>query len=275
MLSVKAGHPLEKEHHMGQLDGRVAVITASTRSIGRGIAEAFHAEGASVVLSGRNPEKGQKAIEEMGGGDRLHFIAADASKQADIEALVDGTAEKFGRVDIVVPNAGGVANTAPVAMMSDEEWQYELDFNINQTFWMARRALKYMVPQQFGRVIGMSSMYGKITTMAVPGYITNKHAIIGFCKALAKEVGTQGITANAICPGFVPTDMFYETGPATVEAMGLPDLDALAAVMYSVTAIQRPNTVEEGAAACVLLASDLGAGISGTTINVDGGASPY
>jgi 3-hydroxybutyrate dehydrogenase/3-oxoacyl-[acyl-carrier protein] reductase len=160
-------------------------------------------------------------------------------------------------------------------MMSDEEWQYELDFNINQTFWMTRRALKYMIPQQFGRIIGMSSMYGKISTMAVPGYITNKHAIIGLMKAVAKEVGTQGITANAVCPGFVPTDMFYETGPATVEAMGLPDLDALAQIMYSVTCIQRPNTVEEVAAACVLLASDLGAGISGTTINVDGGASPY
>jgi NAD(P)-dependent dehydrogenase (short-subunit alcohol dehydrogenase family) len=260
---------------MGQLDGRVAVITASTRSIGRGIAEAYHAEGAKVVLSGRNAEKGAKAIEEMGGGDRLHFIAANASKQADIEALVDGTVEKFGRVDIIVPNAGGVANTAPVSMISDEEWQYELDFNINQTFWMTRRALKYMIPQQFGRIIGMSSMYGKISTMAVPGYITNKHAIIGLMKAVAKEVGTQGITANAICPGFVPTDMFYETGPATVEAMGLPDLDALAQIMYSVTCIQRPNTVEEVAAACVLLASDLGAGISGTTINVDGGASPY
>ncbi len=258
---------------MGQLDGRVAVITASTRSIGRGIAEAFHAEGASVVLSGRNPEKGQKALEEMGGGDRLHFVAADASKQADVEGLVDATVEKFGRVDIVVPNAGGVANTAPVAMMSDEEWQYELDFNINQTFWMTRRALKYMVPQEFGRIIGMSSMYGKISTMAVPGYITNKHAIIGLMKAVAKEVGQSGITANAICPGFVPTDMFYETGPATVEAMGLPDLDALAAVMYSVTALQRPNTVEEVAAACVLLASDLGGGITGTTINVDAGAS--
>jgi NAD(P)-dependent dehydrogenase (short-subunit alcohol dehydrogenase family) len=257
------------------LDGRVAVITASTRSIGRGIAEAYHAEGAKVVLSGRNAEKGAKAIEEMGGGDRLHFIAANASKQADIEALVDGTVEKFGRVDIIVPNAGGVNNTAPVSMISDEEWQYELDFNINQTFWMTRRALKYMIPQQFGRIIGMSSMYGKISTMAVPGYITNKHAIIGLMKAVAKEVGTQGITANAVCPGFVPTDMFYETGPATVEAMGLPDLDALAQLMYSITAIQRPNTVEEVAAACVLLASDLGAGITGTTINVDGGASPY
>ncbi len=260
---------------MGKLDGRVAVITASTRSIGRGIAEAFHAEGASVVLSGRSADKGKKAIEEMGGGDRLHFIAADASKQADVEALVDGTVEKFGRVDIVVPNAGGVANTAPVSMMSDEEWQFELNINLNQTFWMSRRALKYMVPQQFGRVIGMSSMYGKISTMAVPGYIANKHAIIGLMKALAKEVGTQGITANAVCPGFVPTDMFYESGPATVEAMGLPDLDALAAVMYSVTAIQRPNTVDEVGAACVLLASDLGGGITGTAINIDGGASPY
>ena len=176
---------------MGQLDGKVAVITASTRSIGRGIAEAYHAEGAKVVLSGRNAEKGAKAIEEMGGGDRLHFIAANAAKQADIEALVDGTVEKFGRVDIIVPNAGDVNATAPVAMISDEEWQYELDFNINQTFWMTRRALKYMIPQQFGRIIGMSSMYGKISTMAVPGYITNKHAIIGLMKAVAKEVGVD------------------------------------------------------------------------------------
>jgi 3-hydroxybutyrate dehydrogenase/3-oxoacyl-[acyl-carrier protein] reductase len=260
---------------MGLLDGKVATITASTRSIGRGIAEAFHNEGATVVLSGRNEEKGLKAIEEMGGGDRLHFIACDASKQAQVEALVDGTVAKCGRIDIIVPNAGGVANTAPVAMMSDEEWQYELDFNLNQTFWMTRRALKYMIPQQSGRIIGMSSMYGKITTMAVPGYISNKHAIIGLMKAVAKEVGTQGITANALCPGFVPTDMFYETGPATVEAMGLPNLDALAQIMFSVTAIQRPNTEAEVGAAAVLLASDLGAGITGTTINVDGGASPY
>ena len=260
---------------MGLLDGKVATITASTRSIGRGIAQAFHDEGATVVLSGRNEEKGRTAIEEMGGGDRLHFIACDASKQAQVEALVDGTVAKCGRIDIIVPNAGGVANTAPVAMMSDEEWQYELDFNLNQTFWMTRRALKYMLPQQSGRIIGMSSMYGKITTMAVPGYIANKHAIIGLMKAVAKEVGTQGITANALCPGFVATDMFYETGPATVEAMGLPNLDALAQLMFSVTAIQRPNTEAEVAAAAVLMASDLGAGITGTSINVDGGASPY
>jgi NAD(P)-dependent dehydrogenase (short-subunit alcohol dehydrogenase family) len=259
---------------MGKLDGRVAVVTAGTRSIGRGIAEAFLAEGAKVVVSGRNADKGATAVSEMG-GTNVHFIACDATKQADVEGLIDGTVEHFGRVDIAVFNAGGVANTAMVADFSDEEWQYELDFNINHCFWGTRRALKYMLPQQYGRIMNMSSMYGKITTPGVAGYITNKHAIIGFSKAAAHEVGTQGVTVNALCPGFVATDMFYETGPATVEAMGLPDLDALAAIMFNPTAIKRPNTVEEVAAMAVLLASHEGGGLSGGAYNIDGGASPY
>ena len=207
---------------MGKLDGRVAVVTAGTRSIGRGIAEAYLAEGAKVVVSGRNADKGAVAVSEMG-GTNVHFIACDATKQADVENLIDATVEHYGRIDIAVFNAGGVANTSMVADFSDEEWQYELDFNINHCFWGTRRALKYMLPQQYGRIINMSSMYGKITTPGVAGYITNKHAIIGFSKAAAHEVGLQGVTVNAVCPGFVATDMFYETGPATVEAMGLPD----------------------------------------------------
>jgi NAD(P)-dependent dehydrogenase (short-subunit alcohol dehydrogenase family) len=259
---------------MGKLDGRVAVVTAGTRSIGRGIAEAFLAEGAKVVVSGRSAEKGAVAVAEMG-GENVHFIACDATKQSDVEALVDGTVEHFGRIDISVFNAGGVANTSMVADFTDEEWQYELNFNLNHCFWGTRRSLKYMVPQQYGRIINMSSMYGKITTPGVAGYITNKHAIIGFSKAAAHEVGVAGVTVNAICPGFVATDMFYETGPATVEAMGLPDLDALAAIMYNPTAIKRPNTTEEVAAMAVLLASTEGAGITGGSFNVDGGAAPY
>ena len=259
---------------MGKLDGRVAVVTAGTRSIGRGIAEAFLAEGAKVVVSGRSAEKGAVAVAEMG-GENVHFIACDATKQADIEGLIDGTVAHFGRLDIAVFNAGGVANTSMVADFTDEEWQYELDFNLNHCFWGTRRALKHMLPQQYGRIINMSSMYGKITTPGVAGYVANKHAIIGFSKATAHEVGVAGVTVNAICPGFVATDMFYETGPATVEAMGLPDLDALAAIMYTPTAIKRPNTVQEVAAMAVLLASEEGAGLTGGSFNVDGGASPY
>jgi 3-hydroxybutyrate dehydrogenase len=260
---------------MGKLDGMVAVVTASTRSIGFGVAKAYLAEGAKVVLSGRNAEKGAAAVAELGGGPNVHFIACDATKQADVEALVDGTVKHFGRIDIAVFNAGGVAATSMLADFSDEEWQYELNFNLNHCFWGTRRAIKYMAPQNFGRIINMSSMYGKITTVGVAGYITNKHAIIGFSKAAAHEVGLAGITVNAVCPGFVETDMFFETGPATVAAMGLPDMDALAAIMYSPTAIKRPNTVEEVAAMCTLLASKEGAGMTGGSFNVDGGASPY
>lgn len=260
---------------MGKLDGKVAVITASTRSIGYGIAKAYLDEGAKVVLSGRNAEKGATAMAGLGGGENIHFIACDATNQSDVEALVDGTVEHFGRIDIAVFNAGGVANTAMIADFSDEEWQYELNFNLNQCFWGTRRAFKYMLAQNYGRIINMSSMFGKITTVGVAGYITNKHAIIGFSKAAAHEVGTSGITVNAVCPGFVETDMFFETGPGTIAAMGLPDLDALAAIMYNPTAIKRPNTVEEVAAMCTLLASKEGAGMTGGAYNVDGGASPY
>ncbi len=259
---------------MGKLDGRVAVVTAGTRSIGRGIAEAFLAEGAKVVVSGRSAEKGQAAVSEMG-GNNVHFIACDATKQADVEALVDGTVEHFGRVDITVFNAGGVNQTSMLADFTDEEWQYELDFNINHCFWGTRRALKYMLPQQYGRILLMSSMYGKISTPGVIGYITNKHAIIGLAKGAAHEVGTQGITVNAICPGFVETDLFYESGPKTVEAMGLSSLDDLAAIMYAPTAIKRANLVEEVGALATLLASHEGGGFTGSAYNVDGGASPY
>lgn len=260
---------------MGLLDGKVAVVTAGTRSIGRGIADAFLAQGAKVVVSGRSAEKGAAAVADMGGGDNVHFVACDATSQSDVEGLVDATVEHFGRIDIAVFNAGGVANTAMCADMPDDEWQYELNFNLNHCFWGTRRALKYMLPQQSGRIMLMSSMYGKIVTPGICGYIANKHAIIGLAKAVATEVGTQGITVNAICPGFVATDMFYETGPATVEAMGLPNLDALAQIMYAPTAIKRANTVEEVGAACAFLASDAGAGITGTAFNIDGGAAPY
>jgi len=260
---------------MGQLDGKVAVITASTRSIGRGIAEAFLAEGAKVVISGRNAEKGAVALKEIGGGDNLHFIACDATKKGDIEALVNGTVAHFGKLDIAVFNAGGVDKTNVVANMTDEEWQYELDFNINHCFYGTRAALQHMLPQKSGRIMNMASMYGKIVTPGVPGYITNKHAIIGLSKATSAEVATQGITVNAICPGFVWTDMFEETGPASATAMGLADLNALGDLMASASHIKRPNTVEEVGAACVWLASDLGGGVTGIALNVDGGAAPY
>jgi 3-hydroxybutyrate dehydrogenase len=263
---------------MGLLDGKVAAITAGTRSIGRAIAEIYLAEGASVVVNGRGQEKGFAAVEEMraaGAGDRVLFVQGDASIQSDVENVINATVAHFGRLDIAVLNAGGVKSTAPVAHMTDEEWHYELNLNLNSTFWGMRASLQHMIPQQSGRIICMSSVEGKRGTPGIPGYAANKHAIIGLSKSCANEVGEQGITVNAICPGLVMTDMFYETGPATVENIGLADLDALASLYTQSAAIKRPVTVEEVAAVALLLASPAGAGITGTAVSVDGGTSHW
>src|SRR5262245_40657374 len=110
---------------MGKLDGKVACITGGTRSIGRGMAEAFLRAGAKVVVNGRNEEKGQQCLKEMDGGDNVAFFAGDACNQADVEGLIDFTIDHYGQLDICCLNSGGVSQTAPVAQMSDEEWKLE------------------------------------------------------------------------------------------------------------------------------------------------------
>lgn len=261
---------------MGKLDGKVAVVTASTRSIGRAVAETYVREGANVVISGRSAEKGQAALEEMDAGDAVHFIACDATQQEQVEGLIDGTVERYGQLDIAVLNAGGIQSASPIAEMTDENWQYALDVNLNHTFWGIRRALQHMLPRKYGRIIAMSSVEGKMSKPTIAHYSSNKHAINGLVKCAAHESGAEGITVNAILPGIVLTDMFYETGPATIEAMQLEGgLDALAAVYASGSAIQRPNTVEEVAAVALLLARDEAHNISGCLFPVDGGTMPY
>jgi len=260
---------------MGKLEGKVAVITASTRSIGREIAETYVREGANVVISSRTQEKGDAALAEMDGGDQVHFIPCDAGYQDQVEALIDGTVDHFGRVDIAVLNAGGISEPATVADMTDEAWQYALNLNLNHTFWGMRRALKYMLPQKHGSIIARSSVEGKLSKPTISHYSSNKHAINGLVKVAAHENGTEGVTVNAILPGVVLTDMFYEAGPQAVESMGLDGLDGLAALYAGGSAIKRPNTVEEVAAVALMLARDEAKNITGCLFPCDGGTSPY
>lgn len=197
----------------GSLDGRVAVITGSTRSIGRAIAEAFLADGATVVISGRSELKGKQALEEMDAGDRAVFHPCDANSQEDIEGLADFAAERFGRLDIWVNNVGGTSGFAPIHELSDEAWNDALKLNLNAYFYGTRRALPKMLAGGWGRIINISSVEGKQANKpAISHYITNKHAIHGLTKATAFEYGTQGITCNAICPGAVDTDLMRAAG---------------------------------------------------------------
>jgi 3-hydroxybutyrate dehydrogenase len=260
---------------MGKLDGKVAAITSGTRSIGRGIANAFLQEGASVVVNGRDQRKGELCLKEMNTGDRAAFFPGDATKKETNEGIVDFTVERFGQLDIMVLNAGGVKVTAPVAQMTDEEWQLELDWMLNSTFWGMRRALQYMIPRESGRIIATSSVEGKLGKPGLPGYVACKHAINGLVKTAAREVGTLGITVNALLPGIIETDIVRETGPDSAVAMGAGTYENMIAMFTEEAAIRRPNTVEEVAAVAVLLASDAAKNITGCLFPIDGGTLPY
>ena len=138
---------------MGTLDGRVACITGGTRGIGLACARAFLAEGARVVINGRDEVKGKASVDELGGGGDVHFIAGDVKRRADCEAIVAGTVSHFGRIDILVANAGGGSGYAPVAEMTDEAMEDAMVWNFWHTFWTMRAALGHMVPQGWGRIM--------------------------------------------------------------------------------------------------------------------------
>ncbi len=257
------------------LDKRVAVITGGTRGIGRGIAEAFAAQGAAVVLGGRSPEKGEQALDEMGIGDRAMFVPCDVRRREDVENLIDQAVKRYGSADIMVNNAGGSDRFALVHEMTDEAWQNALDFNLNAAFWGSRRALRYMLERGWGRIINISSVEGKQANKpAVAHYITNKHAINGLTKAVAYEYGTNGITCNAICPGAIETDTMKELGPQAAAGAGITYEQFLESYAQE-SALKRLNKVEEVAAMATLLASEIGGGITGALINVDGGTAQW
>ena len=257
-----------------RLDGKVAAITGGTAGIGLGIAELYLQAGARVALMARNPDKGAKVLADLDAGDDCIFVAGDAMVQADVEGFVDKTVDAFGQLDILVNNAGGAGALLPLAELSDETFDETMKWNVYSTFWATRRALPGMLARSHGRVINISSTEGKVGKPVFTAYSTAKHAINGMTKAVAQEVGPQGVTVNSICPGLVVTDIVKDNGPATAEAMGMT-FEEMIDMFAQESALKRPNTVAEVAAMALLLASEEGGGITGAILSVDGGSTPY
>ena len=255
------------------LIGQVAAITGGTRGIGRAIAEAFLNAGASVALNGRSIEKGEQALRELNAAEYTHFVAGDVTNQADVEEFVSSTIERFGKIDILVNNAGGSSGFAPVSELADDAWQEAAAWILHSAFWATRAALQNMQERSYGRIINISSVEGRQANKAnVSHYITFKHALNGFTKAVAFEWGDKGITCNAISPGAVETDLMKVSGPAAAETMGISYEEFLDGYAQD-AAIKRLNTLDEVAATALLLASDLGGGITGAIMPVDGGTA--
>ncbi len=255
---------------MGLVQDRVALVTGGSRGIGKAIAGALAGQGAKVVICARDGEAARKAADEISpGGGRVLAFRADVAEKADARTLVRDIVARWGQIHILVNNAG-INARIPIDSEDDTRWVQILTVNVVGAYYITREVLRHMPNSDGGRIINISSVLGRFGVPAYTAYCTAKHGIIGFTRALALEVVGRGITVNAICPGWVETEMAALGMRETAEAMGMSPEEfrkqALAAVP-----IQRMLDPEEIANLAVYLASDAAAGMTGQAINLCGG----
>jgi 3-oxoacyl-[acyl-carrier protein] reductase len=241
------------------LAGRVAVITGGTRGIGLASARLLAEDGASVVVSGRDAGRLDAAVKELEAlGVAALGIAADAAKREDCDRLVDAAKERFGRIDVLVNNAG-MTRDQLLVRMKDEDWDQVLDVNLRGVFLMTRAAGKVMMRQKSGRIINITSTAGAMGNAGQVNYSAAKAGVIGLTKAAARELAHWNILVNAVAPGLIDTDM-----TATVPA------EARQALLDQVP-LKRIGVAREIAEMVRFLAGDGAAYITGQTIHVNGG----
>jgi len=239
------------------LSGKVAIVTGSARGIGREIALRLAEAGANIVISDiADAEPVAEEIKKM--GRQSLAVTVDVSSASDVAGLVEKAIEKFGRIDILVNNAG-IARDQLLMRMSDEDWEAVLNVNLKSVFLCTRAVLRHMVKQRWGRIISISSIVGIVGNPGQANYASAKAGIIGFTKTIAREVGSRGITANAIAPGFIVSRM---TEQLSEEQKG---------EMLKRIPLGSLGTPRDVAEAVAFLASEEARYITGQVLGVDGG----
>jgi 3-oxoacyl-[acyl-carrier protein] reductase len=235
---------------------KTAVVTGSARGIGKVIAEELAKAGANIVISDLDEAAIGQVVSEL--GPKAFGVKANVTVAADIDNLFEKILEKFGRVDIVVNNAGITRDTLLIRM-SEQDWDMVLDINLKGAFLVTKAAAKIMMKQRYGRIVNISSVIGISGNAGQANYGASKAGLIGLTKSAAKELCTRGITVNAVAPGFIETEMTAK----------LPD-SARQALMDQVL-IPRSGTPIDVASAVLFLASDDASYITGQVLPVDGG----
>ncbi len=245
---------------MSEWEGKVALVTGGTRGIGRAIAAAFSRVGADVSISGRDAARVAEAAKELSreGARPVSGIAMDVSNREVVESAVKALARERGRIDILVNNAG-ITRDNLLLRMKPDEWDSVIHTNLNGLYYCSQAVLRPMIRQRGGRIINMSSVVGLTGNPGQANYAASKAGILGFTKALAREVASRQITVNAIAPGYIETDMTRELGEAARKAL----LDSIP--------MQRIGRPEDVAAAALFLASEGAAYVTGQVVQVNGG----
>jgi 3-hydroxybutyrate dehydrogenase len=255
------------------LKDKVSLITGSTSGIGLGIARALAGAGSSIILNGFGKPEEIEATKDGVAKDfgvQVDYSGADMSNPASIAEMIEQMLGKFGRIDIVVNNAG-IQHVAPLQDFPVAKWDAIIAINLSSAFHTTRLALPSMVANKWGRIINIASAHGLVGSAYKSAYVAAKHGMLGLTKVTALETAEQGITCNAICPGYVYTPLVEAQIEGQAKAHGIPREQVIREVLLAQQPNKRFATVDELGALSVFLASEAATSITGAAIPVDGG----
>jgi 3-hydroxybutyrate dehydrogenase len=255
------------------LKGKTALVTGSTSGIGLGIAQRLAAEGANVVLNGfGDTAEIERLRRDMAAkhGVGVVYDGADMSKPDAVVAMVANASREFGGIDVLVNNAG-IQHVAPVDDFPPAKWDAIIAINLSAAFHTVRAALPAMKKKRWGRIVNIASAHALVASPYKSAYVAAKHGVAGFTKAVALEVAEQGITVNAVCPGYVLTPLVQRQIPDTAKARAISEEAVVRDVLLAAQPTKKFVTVEEVAALAAFLCSDEAASITGAVLPIEGG----